>query len=328
MSNYGKLNIKELSALAFGPVPYLLEEFIPEKSLGILVGEWGIGKSPFALQLQLSIASGIPFLGKYKIKKDNIKTLYIDLENGAHPVLWMITSISKHLGIATPDNWSVYSPNYVGRIKELQQLSEDVYVRNMLREEKFDFIVIDPLRMYKPEAESKNSEAAAMIHELRELIAEIGCSIMFIHHPRKQGADPSIQRYKLESNPTGWMANACGAASLVQNADFRIGLEQNEDGYIVLRHFLRNKGWMPAEFLDRSYDIESDEPLGYYIDNSANAVTALERSWLNDLPATFMTKDFKQISRKNNNKAVNDALKRLSDLGALKKAAYGTWIKL
>ena len=99
MSNYGKLNIKELSALAFGPVPYLLEEFIPEKSLGILVGEWGIGKSPFALQLQLSIASGIPFLGKYKIKKDNIKTLYIDLENGAHPVLWMITSISKHLGI-------------------------------------------------------------------------------------------------------------------------------------------------------------------------------------------------------------------------------------
>jgi len=67
--DFGILNYEQLLAKASqpidylvdeyisGPIPYLMEDFIPSQSLGIFVGNWGIGKSPFAMQMQLSLAA-------------------------------------------------------------------------------------------------------------------------------------------------------------------------------------------------------------------------------------------------------------------------------
>ncbi len=323
----GKLTYNGLIDIASGPIPFLLEDYIPAKSIGFLVGEWGSGKSPFALQLQLSMAANVPFLGKYKPTKENIKCLYVDLENGAGPVLSILASLGGHLGLnSIPNNWEVYSPNYGIKVPELERLTEDKYVKELIRREPPDFIIIDPLRMYKPDAESKNSEAAAMIRGLRELIALTGSTILFIHHPRKGPADASAERYKLDTNPTEWMQSAAGAGSLIQNADFRIGFECNDEGYIVCRRFLRNRGWFPSEYIDRVYDDATDEPIGYVLKLGIEQLTALERSWLNDLPHTFSTRDLKLINKKND-RLTNDSLKRWKSLLIVDKVGHGTWQK-
>lgn len=321
----GTLSYNNLLDIASGPIPYLLEDFIPEKSIGILVGEWGIGKSPFAMQLQLSLAAGVPFLGKFKTREQPVSTLYVDLENGAQPIVNLLETLSKYMDIPIPDGINVYSPNYGTKITELQQLSEDMYVRELIERNSFDFIIIDPLRMFRPEAEAKNTDAATMIRHLRKLTAKCNCSILLIHHPRKISSDAEIQRFKLDTNPTEWMANACGAAALIQNADFRIGLEQNEDGYIVMRRFIRNKGWYPSEYVGRVLDEE--EPVGYCLESGVDKLEAIERAWLHDLSNPFTTQQAKLVVMKHK-EVVNRWLKRLVSLNVIKKIDRGTWAKV
>lgn len=323
----GTLKYSNLLEIASGPMPYLLEDFIPEKSIGILVGEWGIGKSPFAMQLQLSLAAGVPFLGKFKVRDTKVSTLYVDLENGAQPIVSLFSTLAKYMDIPVSEGINVYSPNYGTKIKELEQAAEDMYVRQLIERNSFDFIIIDPLRMFRPEAEAKNTDAATMIRHLRKLTAKCNCTIMLIHHPRKISGDADVQRFKLDTNPTEWMSNACGAASLIQNADFRIGLEQNEDGYIVMRRFIRNKGWYPSEYVGRAFDPESEEPIGYMLEDGVEKLQAIERSWLRDLQHTFKTSEAKIVIMKHD-QIVNQWLKRLKHLRIIKKVGHGTWEKL
>src|ERR1051326_4918169 len=220
---HGKFVLDDLERVAETTTPYLLTDYIPTASIGILVGEWGIGKSPFALQMQLSMATGRPFMGRWLPAKDRIRCLYIDMENGPRALLKVLTVLRKHIGAPDMGAFEMYSPNYIPREPGLENISEYHYILHLIKKDPVDFVIIDPLRLFQPQAEAKNSEAAAMIQKLRDIKSEAGSTIMFIHHPRKIGSDPTIERFHLDTNPTEWMSNACGAASLVQNADFRIG---------------------------------------------------------------------------------------------------------
>lgn len=164
--------------------------------------------------------------------------------------------------------------------------------------------------------------------ELRDLIAMAGSSILFIHHPRKIGSDPTIQRFKLDQNPTEWMANACGAAALVQNADFRIGFEEDhETGLLVLRRFVRSQGWFPAEYLDRDYNEQTDEPIGYVLKTGLGQLSAIERMWYNELPKEFSTKDLVFKSGKSRSSVAALVRKWISQ-GVTVKLGNGYWLKV
>jgi len=121
--------------------------------------------------------------------------------------------------------------------------------------------------------------------------------------------------------------SACGAAALVQNCDFRIGLEQNEDGILVCRRFVRNRGWSPAEYIERQYNEDTDEPVGYFLLNGIEMLEPLERDYLKSLGETFTTADLKRVTGKKN-KGTNDLLKRWCNFAVIKKAGHGTWRSL
>jgi hypothetical protein len=325
-----KANFKQLEEIASTKTPCLYEGFIPEKGIGALIGEWGIGKSPFAIQLQLSLAAGIPFLNRYKPATQGrvIKTLYVDLENGAHSVRNIVQTISTYLELPEPPaSWEVYSPYYTPKPDAKKSWSEEQYLRDLLSEDHYDFVIIDPLRMFKPDAESKNPVAAQMLLNIRRLIDKTNTTVLFIHHPRKPPADADVQRYHLDSNPSEWMANACGAASLIQNCDFRIGLEQNEEGYLMLRHFMRNEGWSPVQYLDRAFDPKTDNPVGYVLKLGMDQLQHNEKNWWADLPFDFTTKEFKMVTRKND-RICNDLLKRWVSLLVIQKTGHGRWQKI
>jgi len=42
---------------------FLIDDFLPSKSIAIVAGDSGIGKTPLICQLCLSVAAGLPFLG-------------------------------------------------------------------------------------------------------------------------------------------------------------------------------------------------------------------------------------------------------------------------
>lgn len=320
---HGKLTVRELLEQANTKTEFLLEDFIPKAAFGILVGEWGIGKSPFALQLQLSIAANLPFLGKWSVAGSDLRCLYVDMENSVGNVGNILLTQSKFIGVTADPHIEVYSPNYCKRMTGFENLNDFHYIKHLIKHDPVDFVIIDPLRMFSPQAESKNSEAANLIGQFREIIQQTGTTVLFIHHPRKPAADPNIGKYHLDADPTSWMANACGAASLIQNADFRIGLEDTED-FIVCRRFIRGHGWYPVDYIDRELDSNTLEPLGYVLKVGVEQMKPQERQWLTQLGNEFTTGMFLQCIKKSRTHAGN-ILKRWESLGVVKSTKKGIW---
>ena len=69
-----KLRCKEL-----GSGKHLIEGLLPERAIGLIVGDSGLGKSPLLYQAALCIAAGVPFLG-HEVHQG--KVLVCDFENG------------------------------------------------------------------------------------------------------------------------------------------------------------------------------------------------------------------------------------------------------
>src|SRR5712691_566075 len=62
-----------------GSSEYLIEGLLPVRSLSVVVGASGLGKSPLLYQAGLCIASATPFLGR-PVRQGTV--LYMDAENG------------------------------------------------------------------------------------------------------------------------------------------------------------------------------------------------------------------------------------------------------
>jgi RecA-family ATPase len=252
----GALTLQEVGQIAARKRAWLVEDFIPHKSIGILAAEWGCGKSPFSAQLALTLAAGgRKFLNRYRVPDGPTSVLFLDYESGAETFKTLGNQIVRFLGLAeAPKNFRAHSPNYSCRPDDYTSRSESEYLKRLVRECGFGFVIVDPLRGFDPLAEEKNSYAVNTINQFRRL----GVSVLFVHHPSKprQGED-----YSLDLDPHQWMHSVCGASALTANVDFRIGLQEQDDGTLMLRNFVRGRGWGPVEYLVRELD-ENDQPLG------------------------------------------------------------------
>ena len=149
----------------------------------------------------------------------------------------MIRSLSGFLGQKEPPpTWETYSPNYSKVTASDAKYEEDhARIERIIKEGEYAFVIIDPLRMFSPEAEGKNTDAARVIKELRGLARKSGSAIMLVHHPHKPRLEAA--EVSLENDPHAWLQRASGAAGLVQNVDFRIGLAELPDHTLISRSF-------------------------------------------------------------------------------------------
>jgi len=83
---------------------------IPPRSVNILVGDSGIGKSPLAYQLGLCVAAGVPFLG---METQAGLVIMCDYENGMEESLNLSDQLARFLKLPeVPKNFVVWSPDY------------------------------------------------------------------------------------------------------------------------------------------------------------------------------------------------------------------------
>src|ERR1035438_3031029 len=91
---------------AMPPANQLIDGLIPPGAVSILVGDSGIGKTPLAYQLALSLAAGLPFLG---LPAKPAKVLLVDFENSLRDAHWMLEQLRKHLRLEKyPDNFLLW----------------------------------------------------------------------------------------------------------------------------------------------------------------------------------------------------------------------------
>lgn len=310
---------------------YVIDGLIPERSLGLLVGDSGLGKSPLAYQMAICVAAGIPFLGR---PTQQTRVLFLDFENGLHDVNSLVTSLSAHLGLAAPpDNlllWNINDskPGWFG----LQAF-------DLIRDAKPGLVFMDPISAVYPKAEHDNIQATMFYQECRKAIRDTGAAIYNLHHRKKPlspkpGQNVVLSSLEDEFSVRRWFTEARGPGVLVNGADIRLGLDSpgvagatRSEVALVLRGYGRVRGEIPTIYLARVLDGDG-EPLGY------RRVTAVELLCNEDqekafaaLPDKFTTKDATQAYGRQD-EATNEFLKKCVEKGILRKVARGQWEKV
>jgi hypothetical protein len=81
------------------PVPprWLIKRILPETGTGVIAGQWGTYKTTVALDLSLSIMTGLEFAGRYRVKRHGA-VLYLATE-GAGSLMWRLNALADYRGI-------------------------------------------------------------------------------------------------------------------------------------------------------------------------------------------------------------------------------------
>jgi hypothetical protein len=310
-------------ARELGTSEYLIKDFLVARSIGLLVGDSGLGKSPLVYQLGICVAAGLRFLGRETTKGS---VVLADFENGIEDMCEMSERISLHLGLPEPpDDFSLWTPddcdqNYGQPGQTLQDLLCEVRPR---------LAIIDSLGSYAPDAEAKNPDATRMLQEFRAL-RKFGTATLFVHHRRKPSRRIEESAGPLENAILWlWFQDARGASSLINGSDIRLGIDETDlspsgkaEDALVLRGFGRIRGEIGPFYLTRDVD-ESGDPMGYrQLIGPELLANEDQKTALGNLSTRFSFKEAKAAYRRADQATAN-FLKRCIDLDLVQKVGRG-----
>lgn len=177
------LNLPKISELR-AEMTWLVDGLIPEKSVVMLSGESGCGKSTIALVLADAVAHGKPFLSR---RADQRHVLILDRENSAATY----TDRLKRLNIEENNFlhiWGRWLGEAPGPVAEGAQRGKDGDDLNKelekLAVEVQPLIIFDSFIAFNPGNEQDATETRRFMKNFGKL-AESGATILFIHHSGK-----------------------------------------------------------------------------------------------------------------------------------------------
>lgn len=317
-------------ARELGSAGYLVEGLLPSRSIGLVVGDSGLGKSPLAYQLGICVAAGLPFLGR---KTQKGRVVMADFENGIADVIELIGRISRYLGLArllSDDDFMVWTLNDC--MPRYGQPGNTLL--DMLRDVRPALAIVDSIASYRPEAEEKNSAATHMLQEFRYLVRDCGTSTWGVHHRRKPSRKVEESAGPLErANLREWFQDARGASSLINSVDTRLGVDEpdfsasaKDDVALVLRGFGRLRGEIGPMYLARVID-ETGEPLGYRLLTGPELLMNNEQEEaFRLLPARFCFAEAKRLYKRSDQPTRNWLL-RCIGLGLVRQPGRGSYEK-
>jgi AAA domain len=316
-------------AQELGSSGYLINGLLPARSIGLLLGDSGLGKSPLMFQAGICVAAGVPFLGR-ATKKGCV--VIADFENGLGDIHELLDRISGHVGLPEPpaEDLLLWSLNDCEQGYERSGHT----LLDMLRDVRPTLVIIDSLGSYAPEAERENSSATYMLKELRALARDCGTSTLLVHHRRKQPRKSDESAGPLErANLRLWFQDSRGASSLVNGVDIRLGVDEpdlsavgKDEVALVMRGYGRIRGEIGPFYLTREVD-EDGDPVGYRRLVGAELLfNDDQQSALGKLARQFTFKEAKQAYGRGD-QATSNFLNRSINFQVLRKVARGVYEK-
>jgi hypothetical protein len=295
---------------------WIVDGLISQGSVNLAAGDSGLGKSPLFYQLGICIAAGIPWLG---VNTSPGRVIYVDLENGERDSQTIRNDIVRHLKLpGCPENFLVHFG--------------DKPVERLVHEVEPSLVIIDSLRAYRPDAEKDNTNAGNVMKTFRDLGRRYGTASQFVHHIKKPDEKSGVA-YLGDTSVMQWLNQACGARALVNQSDFRLGIDAVRDNFLnpiaeeaalVIRGHRRVRGEFGPIYLARCFD-DDGEPIGY---RKLSGVDFLgnpeQRSAFEQLPRTFSFKEAMEVYGRKH-QATSDFLKNCARVGLVAKPAKGRY---
>ncbi len=216
------LSMADLEALP--PPTWLIDDVIPDRGLGILVGPPGAGKSLFALAVVNSVARGTPLFGLKSVQRQGW-VLVLLAESvaswGARSATW-----NEFHGLdVTPDFGAVIDGVNFASPKAIADLSAVVRDEIKARGGYPALIVLDTVSSAIPGVDENNQAAVTpLLAELNRWV-RYGIPVIALHHPSKGGA-----AYR-------------GSSAFQGNIDWMIGIEVHDGRREIVHHKMRDLEW-------------------------------------------------------------------------------------
>jgi DNA-binding transcriptional ArsR family regulator len=226
----------------------IVKGMLPSRSVNIIGGDSGLGKSPLLCQLAVCVAAGLPFLG-HEVRQG--KVLIADYEND-YALSGMLHSVAKAVRAdeqAIEDNLLI-----LARGERFEVIEE-------VRRSNARLVIVDSLRGFDSMAEGKSENTSRLISDLQD----VDTCWLLIHHLRKQKADsPRPDLNESDTPLLTWLENLSGHRSLVNQTFTRMGIDKSDrnSADLVLRGYFKGKGEFGPFHLERIYD-DAGEPIGF-----------------------------------------------------------------
>ncbi|MBO6657822.1 MAG: AAA family ATPase [Pseudomonadales bacterium] len=200
-----------------------MTDVLLQRQITMLVAPGGTGKSTLSLMIALSVASGIPLLGKKVLKSSNV--LMLNNEDDEDEQKRRYWAISSHHAIIPTQKIYYFKRNF--QLMEGNELSEDGRALiNEIRQRDIGLLIIDPLLSVNTGDENSNQAAGILLNALGEIARGGNCSILLIHHTRK---------FRTDESAAGNAATARGASAFVDRSRICLTLSTMNPGEATSR---------------------------------------------------------------------------------------------
>jgi hypothetical protein len=168
--------------LPSGEIPTPLWFGVYPRSITLLSGETGAGKSSLILNVALDVAGDGGRL--FRDSARHLRVLYIDPENSGNYREGDRTGGLCGRKIARTQRPRPPSLHFHdGRGVDLSSVSQRLRLADLITRERFELVVLDPLaNLFNTKDENDNAEAAHQMKALNELSRSTGVAILAIHH--------------------------------------------------------------------------------------------------------------------------------------------------
>lgn len=177
-----------------GGVSWLVDEWLPDKSITFLVSPPESYKTWILLDLAVSVASGTPFLGRYQINNPG-PTMIIQQEDSHEGLTDRLALIVEQKLNAMPklegDTWQVPAmpdlPIYVHPSRQLRFDNKKVMeeLEQQIATIRPKVVMIDPLYSTTSSTDNYMADLANQMMALKTFRDKYGCSFLIAHHSKK-----------------------------------------------------------------------------------------------------------------------------------------------
>lgn len=183
MPKGGKFNIRSQSEFtsSFKKIPWLIKNFLPKATLGVIYGESGSGKSFLAYDLCAAISRG---LDTWCGKRVNQGRVLIVVAEGAQGFRQRIDAYCHQQNVKPEDFQVDYISDFI------PNLTIPAHVTDLIKEindrEPYDLIVMDTFAQVMPGAdENSGKDVGAALAQCKRINAKTGAMVLLVHHSGK-----------------------------------------------------------------------------------------------------------------------------------------------
>lgn len=244
-----KLNVvyeKDLKTIELQKTEWLIEDMLPKKAIGFLVGKRGSYKTYTALNMMYSCSNGLPVFNRFITQK--CKVFILDEENGLTIIKERSDLIKNGLNIINDSDIAFLS--FSGATFEIKEFIENFEV--FINEYKPGVIVIDSFRrVFRSDENDAGAVSKIFTSILRPLSEKYNVSWLILHHLRKGISG---------RNPSDELDEVRGSSDIVNYTDVVLYLHRNKgssDSIILKQLKCRHKKELDPKIIQMTWTTDS-----------------------------------------------------------------------